>query len=108
MPNLEVVSLSVNKISTLQPFSQCFKIQELYLRKNLVSDLSEITHLVNLKNLRVLWLSDNPCSADQYYRPTIIRLLPQLTKIDSHEISEDERMKVKTMNFDHILLKNSG
>lgn len=62
LPHLEVVSLSVNKISTLVHFGYCPRIQELYLRKNLISDLKEIQHLQNLKNLRVLWLSDNPCS----------------------------------------------
>lgn len=100
MPNLEVVSLSVNKITTLADFANCYKIQELYLRKNLIADLSEIQHLTNLKNLRVLWLSDNPCSNDQLYRATIIKCLPQLKKIDSHEITDDERLKVKSMNLD--------
>jgi Leucine-rich repeat (LRR) protein len=45
LPNLEVVSLSVNKISTLADFAACPKIQELYLRKNNVEDLGEIYHL---------------------------------------------------------------
>ena len=45
LPNLEVVSLSVNKIATLVDFEQCHKLQELYLRKNLVSDLKEMHHL---------------------------------------------------------------
>ena len=64
LTNIEVVSLSVNKINTLQHFSYCPKIQELYLRKNLISDLKEIRYLQNLKNLRVLWLSDNPCASE--------------------------------------------
>ena len=34
LTNLEVVSLSVNKVSTLADFAGCPKIQELYLRKN--------------------------------------------------------------------------
>ena len=83
LSNLEVVSLSVNKISTLADFEQCHKLQELYLRKNLVSDLKEMHHLQNLKHLKVLWLSDNPCSLDSFYRPFIIKVLPQLVKIDS-------------------------
>lgn len=33
MPNLEVLSLSVNKISTLADFAHCPKLRELYLRK---------------------------------------------------------------------------
>ena len=34
LQNIEVVSFSVNKISTLVDFSYCPNIQELYLRKN--------------------------------------------------------------------------
>lgn len=34
LSNLEVVSLSVNRIHTLEDFSFCPRIQELYLRKN--------------------------------------------------------------------------
>ena len=48
MPNLEVLSLSVNKISTLKDLNNCNKLQELYLRKNNISDIREIKHLVNL------------------------------------------------------------
>ena len=68
MPNLEVVSMSVNRIESLQYFASCLKIQELYLRKNNISEIREVQHLVGLKKLRVLWLSDNPCSKEQYYR----------------------------------------
>lgn len=56
MPNLEVLSLSVNKINTLKYFQYCKKLTELYLRKNLISDLREIKYLQNLPSLKVLWL----------------------------------------------------
>ena len=62
MPSLEVLSLSVNKIATLKDFSCCARLQELYLRKNNITDISEIRFLANLPNLRVLWLWDNPCA----------------------------------------------
>ncbi len=48
MPNLEVLSLSVNKISTLKDFACCSKLTELYLRKNNITDIKEIRYLVNL------------------------------------------------------------
>ena len=35
MPKLQIASLSVNKITTLQPFASCTALRELYLRKNL-------------------------------------------------------------------------
>ena len=39
MPNIEICSLSLNKIVSLKDFSACKKLTELYLRKNLVKDL---------------------------------------------------------------------
>ena len=52
---------SVNKINTLQPFEDCLKLQELYLRKNNIQDINEIAYLQNLPNLKYLWLEENPC-----------------------------------------------
>ena len=52
--------------------------------------------------LKVLWLSDNPCAMDSFYRPFIIKVLPQLNKIDSQEISDEERDKANQMNFDAV------
>merc|ERR1712216_1032522 len=56
MPNVEVLSLSVNKITGLEPFCKCSKLQELYLRKNEVKSLDELKHLKSLQALKVLWL----------------------------------------------------
>lgn len=36
MPKLQVASLSVNKIASLQPFASCTSLRELYMRKNQV------------------------------------------------------------------------
>lgn len=33
-----------------------------------VADLDEVRHLSGLKNLRVLWLCDNPCASRDDYR----------------------------------------
>jgi len=41
MPNVEIVSLSVNSICSLREFGNCKKLKELYLRKNNVTDLTE-------------------------------------------------------------------
>ena len=60
LPNMEICSLSLNKISTLKPFSKSKKLKELYLRKNQIANLQELKHLSGLKELKVLWLWDNP------------------------------------------------
>ena len=75
LPNLEIVSLSHNKVSTLKDLAYCGKLQEIYIRKNNICDLQEVAHLARLPNLRVLWLSHNPCADHPYYRPYIVRKL---------------------------------
>jgi hypothetical protein len=43
-----------------------------------------------LAHLRVLWLSDNPCSELPNYRQFVIANLPQLTKLDNQAIDAAE------------------
>ena len=45
MNALEVLSLSLNKISTLKDVKTCYNLQELYLRKNEIADLEEVYYL---------------------------------------------------------------
>jgi cilla- and flagella-associated protein len=87
LPNVEIVSLSINKISTLKDFQGCFKLKELYLRKNNISDLREVQYLTKLPQLQTLWLSHNPCSEHPYYRLYVIRMLPGLSKLDNADIT---------------------
>lgn len=91
MGNVEVLSLSVNKIATLRDFQFCPRLTELYLRKNLIADLAEVQYLQNLPVLKVLWLWDNPCAEVPNYRPYVIRCLPNLVKLDNQPIAAEER-----------------
>eukprot|EP00826_Nyctotherus_ovalis_P052912 TRINITY_DN6791_c0_g2_i2.p1 TRINITY_DN6791_c0_g2~~TRINITY_DN6791_c0_g2_i2.p1 ORF type:complete len:213 (-),score=62.00 TRINITY_DN6791_c0_g2_i2:72-710(-) len=100
LPNLEVLSLSVNKISSLKYFSACPRLTELYLRKNSITDLSEIQHLIPLRQLRVLWLWDNPCAETANYRLIVIRCLPSLVKLDNMEIAEEEKQAAARLAID--------
>ena len=95
MPSLEIVSLSVNKIRTLKPFSNLQNLRELYLRQNLISNLNEIKHLTECQNLTVLWLNENPICDNPNYRAVVICVLPQLHKLDNIPITDEERDKAE-------------
>jgi len=99
MPNVEILSLSVNRINTLKEFSNCPKLQELYLRKNNIADLSEIRYLINLPDLKILWLWDNPCADTPNYREYIIKALPNLTKLDNDPVTQEERAAAAKLNI---------
>lgn len=87
--NLEVVSLSLNKISSLEVFADCLALKELHLRKNNITDILELNHLSLLSNLHTLLLSDNPCTKLEDYRNIAICKLKFLRKLDSLQVIQD-------------------
>ncbi|KAI9339013.1 hypothetical protein BDR26DRAFT_395753 [Obelidium mucronatum] len=92
LPDLEVVSLPVNRISDLSAFSYLSKLQELYLRKNEISDPRQLAHLIHLPFLKSLWIAENPfCDKIPNYRISMIRLFPNLQKLDDKEVTDRER-----------------
>ncbi len=99
MPNIEICSLSLNKINSLKDFMSLKKMTELYLRKNVISELSEAKYLAYCPNLKVLWLQDNPIAEHPLYRQYIIKILPNLIKLDSAAITTEERQEVQRMNI---------
>ncbi|XP_015999005.2 cilia- and flagella-associated protein 410 isoform X2 [Rousettus aegyptiacus] len=92
MPRLEVITLSVNSVSSLEPVSWCRQLSELYLRGNCIPSLAELRHLQGLPHLRVLWLAENPCCGPDphRYRMTVLRNLPRLQRLDNQAVTEEE------------------
>ena len=83
MPNLEILSLSSNKISSLSPISTCLNMREIYLRNNNIYSFEELHHLKPLFNLKALWLEGNPICDDIYYREKVLNTLPQVIYLDN-------------------------
>ncbi|XP_056148945.1 cilia and flagella associated protein 410 isoform X1 [Lampris incognitus] len=92
IPNVEVLTLSVNSISSLSPLAGCQSLCELYLRRNMIPSLSELSYLRPLTRLKVLWLAENPCCGTDpsQYRLNVLRCLPRLQKLDNQVVTEEE------------------
>lgn len=88
--NVEVLSLSVNKIASLADFQYCRNLQELFVRKNNIRDLNQVCYLQDLPKLRNLWLDENPCASCEGYRLAVIRCLPRLEKLDNLPVLPEE------------------
>ncbi|CAK64615.1 unnamed protein product (macronuclear) [Paramecium tetraurelia] len=91
LPNLEVLSLSVNRITTLADIAKCKNIKELYLRKNNISSITELQFLQHLPKLKVLWLQENPIADHPNYRDAVICNSQTLEKLDDVVISQQDR-----------------
>ncbi|CAD8105072.1 unnamed protein product [Paramecium primaurelia] len=91
LPNLEVLSLSVNRITTLADIAKCKNIKELYLRKNNISNITELQFLQQLPKLKVLWLQENPIADHPNYRDAVICNSQTLEKLDDVVINQQDR-----------------
>lgn len=100
MSALEVLSLSVNNISTLKDVQNCYNLKELYLRKNSISDINEIRYLQPLRRLKILWLGENPIADIPGYRLFVLKCLPQIEKLDNDNVSADEKSKAEYVDID--------
>ncbi|KAI2810338.1 hypothetical protein RDWZM_002659 [Blomia tropicalis] len=108
MPNVEVISLSINSIDTLENFASCTLLQELYLRKNEIKDINEILHLSQLQYLKKLSLEDNPCTSVDNYRFTVLKTLPNLEYLDNVRVTPDEIYQAEKTGRDLIWPGSGG
>ncbi|XP_074596983.1 uncharacterized protein LOC141852047 [Brevipalpus obovatus] len=97
MPYVEVLSLTINNITTLRHFGGCKNLQELYLRKNKIPDLNELYYIQELPNLKKLTLNENPCAEHPNYRYTVLRALPYLELLDNVPVTSEEVYKAQTL-----------
>ena len=102
-----LMRFSVNSISTLADIQHCQNLQELYIRKNCIPDISEICYLRDLPRLKNLWLEENPCAEgdSELYRQTVIRNIPQLQKLDNVAVTSEEMAEAmrRGLDLDHPL-----
>lgn len=105
--NVEVLSLSVNSIATLSDIQNCSNLQELYIRKNCIPDISEVCYLRDLPRLKNLWLEENPCAEGDadLYRWTVLKNVPQLQKLDNVGVTSEEMAEAmrRGLELDHPL-----
>lgn len=65
-----------------------------------MQELSDVVYLKNLKQLRVLWLNENPCANNEpHYRHKVLAVLQQLKKLDDSDVTPDELHQAKKSNY---------
>ena len=82
-------------------------MQELYIRKNCIPDISEVCYLRDLSRLKNLWLEENPCAEGdaELYRWTVLKNVPQLQKLDNVGVTSEEMAEAmrRGLELDHPL-----
>lgn len=88
-PNLSVIDMSRNRLTTTVPFGHLSALEELWLSGNemtsfdAVVPLKEASAAGSLPNLETLYLEYNPLASDFEYRKKLAEWIPSLKQIDA-------------------------
>mgnify|MGYP001410575131 CR=1 FL=1 len=96
-PKLETLMLSHNRLETkedLEQIVECQPITTLDIQHNNIDDVGILDVLVQMKNLRALYLQGNPVVKKiKYYRKKMTMMLPDLRYLDDRPVFPDDRLR---------------
>ncbi|KAK1906568.1 Leucine-rich repeat and guanylate kinase domain containing protein [Dissostichus eleginoides] len=93
---LQVLDLSLNRITSLSGLLNLHLLGSINLEKNMISEIQECKHIHDIFLLRDLNLLGNPVQAQPDYRLAVIFLLQHLTVLDQEKVTVEE--KVSSVN----------
>jgi len=86
-PNLSVLDLSRNRLTTTAPFTHLTALEELWLSGNEMQDFDAVVPLkeasAQLSSLETVYLEYNPLASDFEYRKKLAEWIPSLKQIDA-------------------------
>ncbi|GEQ68841.1 hypothetical protein JCM33374_g2510 [Metschnikowia sp. JCM 33374] len=96
LPNLEVLLLGNNNISTVAQNTQC-GVKSLSLMNNDLSSFAEVAKLRILRRLEHLVMMGNHITHEHHYRLFVVWLFPQLRVLDCQKVKAKEREEAKEL-----------
>jgi protein phosphatase 1 regulatory subunit 7 len=84
-PNLNVLDLSRNRVTTTQPFAHLAALEELWLSGNQIATFDQVQPIAALP-LDTIYLEYNPIQDDPLYRKHLVETIPALKQIDANLI----------------------
>lgn len=81
-PNLSVLDLSRNRLTTTQPFAHLKTLDELWLSGNKIAKIEDVQPIAALP-LDTIYLEYNPLQDDPLYRKRLAETIPALKQIDA-------------------------
>ncbi|XP_057289753.1 leucine-rich repeat-containing protein 23-like [Hydractinia symbiolongicarpus] len=109
LEHLTILHLRQNNISKLDGFSENMKqLQYLNLRKNNITEFTELHKLKCLPRLRALILRENPVCYEEGYRVEVLVILPRLERLDQDIYEDEERQEAEEIYNQRAEAENQG
>ena len=91
LPALQVFLCDNNYLKNINVFDKFYSIQILSFENNKIPDYNSFEKLAYLENLKDLSILKNPVTKSINYRTSIIRMFPNLLKLDGKPITNEEK-----------------
>ena len=91
LPSLQIFLCDNNYLKNINPFTKFLAIQTLSFENNKIQDISSLERLNLLEHLKDFSILNNPVTKNMNYRNNMIKLFPNLIKLDGGEITNEER-----------------
>ncbi|KAL5016591.1 hypothetical protein ScPMuIL_006180 [Solemya velum] len=92
LKKVEYINLALNNIERIENLEGCESLKKLDMTVNFVGELTSIENLKGLYHFRELYLTGNPCTEFEGYKPYVLATLQQLKSLDGREIEKSERI----------------
>lgn len=91
-PNLNVIDMGRNRLTTTKPFAHLVGLEELWISGNQIATWDDVTPLQQAaasgkQNLETVYLEYNPVASEFDYRKKLKEMIPSLSQIDANLIS---------------------
>uniref|UniRef100_A0A915PX50 Protein phosphatase 1 regulatory subunit 7 n=1 Tax=Setaria digitata TaxID=48799 RepID=A0A915PX50_9BILA len=91
--NLEILDLNYNRLRSVSNIKHLHKLTDFWAKKNQLERVTEVNELAHLPSLKLVYLEMNPFSECSAYRGKVIRMLPQIEKLDASYCRETKDQK---------------
>ena len=98
-PELSIVDLSRNRLTSTEPFKNLKSLDELWISGNKIARFDDVVYVKDV-NLDTIYLEYNPVQDDPMYRRKIADLLPGLKQIDATLIGSTARTSSAPVGVD--------
>ena len=91
LPNLQIFLCDNNYLKNINGFTKFLNINTLSFENNKIIDYAGIEKLNSLENLKDFSIFNNPVTKNLNYRNYMIKMFPNLSKLDGKEITNEEK-----------------
>ncbi|ETP36502.1 hypothetical protein F442_15595 [Phytophthora nicotianae P10297] len=103
--NLQELYLQRNNVSDISPLTMHEELRVIDLEGNQIADIGQIEQLAFCPQLTSLNLTGNQIENVKYYRQIVANFVPQLVSLDDKALSDSERFKLPDSEIDIAIQK---